>query len=162
MPGGEQSADAAAPDGAALNNAPDESFTNTEPQSDAPVADEPANESTTAALAGDAAATPSPEALTADSQTAPAVQAAASTQVATPSAATGPQPGGMVRYVSTSGVSTYASTTDKSVVSTLEQGDHPLVYEEGEWARTADGKYVPANALVTQPVGRMKSPKSWK
>ena len=170
MQGGQASADAAGGDGAALNNAPDESFATSQSQQADATAEKTGNAQTqtasaTPAQADNAVATPAanvPQTKDHSAVASAAPVAAAPSQAAGAPAVSAPQPGGVVRYVPTSGTSTYASPTDKSVVSSLERGDHPLVWTEGEWARTADGKYVPASALVTQPVGRTKAPNPWK
>lgn len=68
---------------------------------------------------------------------------------------------GQVRYVMGSGTKMYESPQGQ-VVKSLEQGDHPLVSEEGEWARTSDGFYVPSSSLSAKPIGRLKIPQDWR
>ncbi len=69
--------------------------------------------------------------------------------------------GGVVRYVVAGGSSLHDKPSG-SVVKSLEQGDHPLVSESGEWARTSDGFYVPSHQLSAQPIGRAKAARSWR
>jgi hypothetical protein len=71
-------------------------------------------------------------------------------------------PGGMVKYVLPGGADLYNSPNSGSVVGRLEQGDHPLVWEENQWARTSDGLYIPSANLTIEAVGRAKKPSSWQ
>lgn len=68
---------------------------------------------------------------------------------------------GRVRYVMAGGTKMYEKPQGQ-VIKSLEQGDHPLVSEEGEWARTSDGFYIPSGSLTAQPVGRNKIPQNWQ
>jgi hypothetical protein len=49
-----------------------------------------------------------------------------------------------------------------NVVRTLEQGDHPVVIEEGEYARMQNGSYVPLEGLSVEGVGRARSDEPWR
>ena len=69
-------------------------------------------------------------------------------------------PGGRVKYVTSS--STVYSDKGSAPSGQLEQGDHPLVFEEGEWSRTADGQYIDAASLTDAPVGRYELPAVWQ
>jgi len=69
--------------------------------------------------------------------------------------------GGVVRYVIQGGSKLHQSPNGETLRS-LEQGDHPLVNEEGEWSRTSDGYYVPAASLTAAPIPRAKLPKDWR
>ncbi len=69
--------------------------------------------------------------------------------------------GAVVRYVTQGGSKLYQSPNGETLRS-LEQGDHPLVNEEGEWSRTSDGFYVPAESLTAAPIPRAKLPKDWR
>lgn len=72
-----------------------------------------------------------------------------------------PMTGGRVHYVMKGGASAYDRPSGQ-VVKSLEQGDHPLVTAEGEWARTSDGAYIQNSSLTSRPVSRAKSPKAWR
>lgn len=69
---------------------------------------------------------------------------------------------GVVRYVMEGGTQLYADEQRTNAVKNLEQGDHPLVVENGEWARTSDGYYVSAQGLTSRPIGRYKVPADWQ
>jgi hypothetical protein len=73
----------------------------------------------------------------------------------------GPTMGGVVRYVIPGGSNLY-DKPNGAMLRNLEQGDHPLVNEEGEWSRTSDGYYVPATSLTAAPIARLKQPKDWR
>jgi hypothetical protein len=73
----------------------------------------------------------------------------------------GARRGGVVRYVTPGGSKLY-DNPNGTVLRNLEQGDHPLVNEEGEWSRTSDGYYVPTASLTAAPIGRLKQPKDWR
>lgn len=68
---------------------------------------------------------------------------------------------GVVRYVTPGGSKLY-NRPNGEILRNLEQGDHPLVNEEGEWSRTSDGYYVPSASLTAAPIPRFKQPKSWR
>ncbi len=68
---------------------------------------------------------------------------------------------GKVRYVMAGGTKLYEKPQG-TIVKSLEQGDHPLVSEDGEWARTSDGFYVPSSSLTSDPVGRFKTRQDWQ
>lgn len=72
-----------------------------------------------------------------------------------------PAGGGVVRYVMAGGSALHESPNG-GVVKGLEQGDHPLVTESGEWSRTSDGYYVPAANLTPRPIGRAKPARQWR
>jgi hypothetical protein len=69
--------------------------------------------------------------------------------------------GGVVRYVTPGGSKLY-DKPNGATLRNLDQGDHPLVNEEGEWARTSDGYYVPSASLTAAPIARLKQPKDWR
>ncbi|WP_141736080.1 hypothetical protein [Oligoflexus tunisiensis] len=69
--------------------------------------------------------------------------------------------GGVVRYVTPGGSKLY-DNPNGTALRNLEQGDHPLVNEEGEWSRTSDGYYVPSATLTSAPIARLKQPKEWR
>ncbi len=69
--------------------------------------------------------------------------------------------GGVVRYVTPGGSKLY-DKPNGATLRNLEQGDHPLVNEEGEWSRTSDGYYVPSASLTAAPIARAKQPKEWR
>jgi cytoskeletal protein RodZ len=89
----------------------------------------------------------------------------ADTAAAAPTApaAGGPQApvaGGRVRYVREGGVQV-VNAPGGAPVFTLEQGDHPVTWEENGWLRLNTGMYVPADALSDQGVGRPNNGRSW-
>lgn len=67
---------------------------------------------------------------------------------------------GLVKYVTASG-STLHTEKNGNVLRNLEQGDHPLVFDEGEWSRTSDGYYIPSMTLTTDPIPRRKLKAIW-
>lgn len=71
-------------------------------------------------------------------------------------------PGGVVRYVMSGGATLYTSPDGSAPSGSLEQGDHPLIFAEGEWARTSDGHYLPMTSLTNLPVGRNEAPAIWQ
>lgn len=101
-------------------------------------------------------------------ESAPTNMAAASTPATAPAPASAavsadgqvPIPGGRVRYVKEGGVQAF-SAPNGSPVATLEQGEHPVTWEENGWIRIATGMYVPADSMSNQGVGRPQSGKQW-
>jgi hypothetical protein len=115
------------------------------------------------AAAADAAAAAVPQVPQATAAAAPATQAApAAAPQSQPLPAAAPSSGSVVKYVTVSGVNLYAAPDGKSVVKPLEQGDHPLVNDEGEWSKTSDGYFIQNSSLTTSPVGRVRTPKTWQ
>lgn len=64
-----------------------------------------------------------------------------------------PIPGGKVRYVPEGGVQV-VNGPNGSPLFTLNQGDHPLTWEEGEWLKLADGMFVQAGILSDSGIPR--------
>lgn len=71
-------------------------------------------------------------------------------------------PGGRVLYVLPGGTQSFSAKEGGAPMNFLNQGEHPLVFEEGEWARTHDGAFIPKTSLTTSPVGRNKPPSVWQ
>ncbi len=71
-----------------------------------------------------------------------------------------PRAGGMVKYVLRQ-VNILAQPQG-AVVGSFERGDHPVVWTEDGWSRLSDGSYLNSTALSTTPVGRQKTPSSWR
>ena len=71
-----------------------------------------------------------------------------------------PLAGGRVRYVKEGGVQV-VNSPGGSPVFTLEQGDHPVTWEENGWLKLNTGMYVPADALSDQGVGRPGNGHAW-
>jgi hypothetical protein len=71
-----------------------------------------------------------------------------------------PQGGGLVKYVLQDGTALRDQPAGSSIRS-LEQGDHPLVFDEGEWSRTSDGYYVSTIEITPDPVPRRKIKANW-
>lgn len=76
------------------------------------------------------------------------------------SGGTAPVAGGQVRYVPVGGVQVY-SAPNGSAVTTLEQGEHPVTWEDSGWLRISDGWYVPADSLSNAGVGRDGMQSNW-
>jgi hypothetical protein len=47
-------------------------------------------------------------------------------------------------------------------VGTLEQGDHPLVWDDGQFAKLPNGKMVPSSSLSDQGIGRVRAGHDWR
>lgn len=73
-----------------------------------------------------------------------------------------PSTGGSVKYVSNSGLQVVDQPGSTTVVGTLEQGDHPVVSDNGEWARLPDGKFVSSKGLTDKGVGRARRGNPWR
>lgn len=71
-----------------------------------------------------------------------------------------PIPGGRVRYVRQGGVQVVSGPGGAPVAS-LEQGDHPVTWEENGWLRLSTGMYVPVDSLSDKGVGRPMSGNGW-
>jgi len=104
----------------------------------------------------DQVASPLPE------NTAQAPVAAVPQDLPAPAVASSPQTGGVVLYAREDGVGVYDRAGGGSMISSLEQGDHPLVFSEGEWARTQDGHYIPNNTLSDKGVARLRKAAAWQ
>ena len=70
-------------------------------------------------------------------------------------------PGGIVKYA-TSSVPLFSAKENGQIVGEIHRGDHPLVFEDGGWARTSDGAYLPSHTLTNEPVGRIEPPAVWQ
>lgn len=82
---------------------------------------------------------------------------------AQPSMGMGYNPGGIVKYIREGGGSMYSQPAlGGPAVGTLEQGDHPLVFQEADWARTHDGYYIPMSQLSDKGVPRPRYPSVWR
>ena len=115
--------------------------------------------------------TPSNEATAAESAVASTPPAPAATSEVTDlnaraaaSTFTNPQmnwPGkGKVKYVTRQ--LTRHSSPNGPVVGEFEQGEHPLVYQNGNWAELNDGSFVKGNGLTEKGVGYKKSKPTWR
>lgn len=71
-----------------------------------------------------------------------------------------PLPGGRVRYVREGGAQVVNSPGGQPVL-TLEQGDHPITWEDNGWLRISNGMYVPVDAMSETGVGRSNGPRPW-
>lgn len=110
------------------------------------------------ALAGGGAAAPlNAAAPVAPTSAAPAMPAASGPAAGGEQA---PVAGGRVRYVKEGGVQV-VNAPGGSPVFTLEQGDHPVTWEENGWLKLTTGMYVPVEALSDQGVGRPSASRSW-
>lgn len=97
---------------------------------------------------------------------APVNPAAPMADVAAPvdpvTAAASPTDRGIVKYVRSSGLSIVDQPGSTTVSGTLDQGDHPVVWENGEWARLSNGKYVSSKGLSEKGVGRVRGTNPWR
>ena len=88
----------------------------------------------------------------------------ASAPAAAPAAASvganSPISGGRVRYVKDGGIQA-VSAPNGSPVATLEQGDHPVTWEENGWLKINSGMYVPSDGMSNSGVARPQSGGGW-
>ena len=86
------------------------------------------------------------------------------TATATPAPAAGgegsPVPGGRVRYVKEGGVQAVNAPGGQPVMM-IEQGEHPVTWEENGYLKIADGVYVPVDALSDKGVSRPTGGGGW-
>ena len=108
----------------------------------------------------DAPATPPPAA------TAPAPAAAPDTSLARAAASPFTNPHmnwagkGKVKYVTRS--ITKHAQPNGPVVGEYETGDHPLVFQDGNWVELNDGSFVKGNGLTDKPTGRNHRKQLWQ
>jgi hypothetical protein len=67
---------------------------------------------------------------------------------------------GKVKYVNRQ--ITRHSSPNGPVVGEFEQGEHPLVYQNGNWVELNDGSFVKGNGLSDKGVGYSKRRPSWR
>ncbi len=93
--------------------------------------------------------------------TPPGNATAGATPAATPPP-TGATPvaGGRVRYVKQGGVQAVSAPGGQPVM-TIEQGEHPVTWEENGYLRIANGLYVPVDALSDKGVARPVTAGGW-
>ena len=92
-----------------------------------------------------------------------APQTAAPAGAAPPAAVAGansPISGGRVRYVKDGGIQA-VSAPNGSPVATLEQGDHPVTWEENGWLKINSGMYVPTDGMSNSGVARPQTGGGW-
>lgn len=73
-----------------------------------------------------------------------------------------PLPGGRVRYVQASGVQVMSAPNGGTPVASLQQGDHPLTWEENGAVKLGKDMYVPAGSLSDAGVPRPYGGAGWK
>ena len=71
-----------------------------------------------------------------------------------------PRSNGRVRYVKEGGVQ-LKNAPNGSPVMNLEQGDHPVTWEENGMLKVADGLYVPVDGMSDKGVGRSRGARVW-
>ena len=71
-----------------------------------------------------------------------------------------PRSNGRVRYVKEGGVQ-IKNAPNGSAIMNLEQGDHPVTWEENGLLKVADGLYVPADGMSDKGVGRSRGARVW-
>ena len=103
--------------------------------------------------AGNPAAEPAP-ANAAPANAAPAPATAAAPAPAAP-ADGAPVAGGRVRYIKKGGAQ-IVSAPGGAPVGQLEQGDHPVTWEENGYYRVANGMYIPKSAVSEKGVPRAR------
>ena len=67
---------------------------------------------------------------------------------------------GKVKYVTRQ--VTRHSAPNGPVIGEFEQGEHPLIYQNGNWVELHDGSFVKGNGLSDQAVGYGKGNKPWR
>jgi hypothetical protein len=70
-------------------------------------------------------------------------------------------PNAITQYVLPGGSSLHTEPDGASTRS-LDQGDHPLIFGDGDWVSTSDGYYIPSQTLSKTPIGRRKQKQSWQ
>lgn len=100
-------------------------------------------------------------------ETMPVQQAAPMQAAAEPMAPASAQPtaespvaGGRVRYVRQDGIQILNAPNGQPVHS-LNQGDHPVTWEENGWYRITNNMYVPVDAMSDTGVPRAQSARGW-
>ena len=68
----------------------------------------------------------------------------------------------LFRSIRQDGVSVFDQPGGSVSAYVLEQGDHPLVLEQGDWARIHDGQYVASSQLSVKGVARKRQPSIWQ
>jgi hypothetical protein len=71
-----------------------------------------------------------------------------------------PVQGGRVRYVKQGGVQAVSAPNGQPVM-TIEQGEHPVTWEENGFLKIANGLYVPVDSLSEKGVPRPQDQKHW-
>ena len=164
--------------GASLNNVPSESngALNANPSAALNQTANPLNATATPlnngvnALSGNATETPptQPTATVPAETTPQTVNPVASSDAAGARAAASPfsnpqmnWPGkGKVKYVTRP--LTRHSAPNGPVLGEFEQGEHPLVFQNGNWVELHDGSFVKGNGLSEKAVGYNKGKKAWQ
>lgn len=86
------------------------------------------------------------------------------TPPAPPPAAAGgegsPVPGGRVRYVKAGGVQAVNAPGGQPVMM-IEQGEHPVTWEENGYLKIANGVYVPVDAMSDKGIARPTTAGGW-
>lgn len=140
-----------------------------EPAVNTAAVEAPADAAGTDALAADAlppvdAGAAAAPAATDPAATAPAESAPAAPAPAATTAQSGPGlPAGTnaVVYVGGAQAAVYDAPNGREV-GRMARGDYVLASAEGEWAKTADGRYIRSSDLQVAPVGRKKVQSRWR
>ena len=90
------------------------------------------------------------------SNTAAAPTISSSSPLATP-----PEPGGIVRYVKVPRLDIYNRPTNAAPSNSIQMGDHPVTYAEGEWMKMHDGRYIKSQGMSDQGVARPRKAHGW-
>jgi hypothetical protein len=91
----------------------------------------------------------------------PAAEPAPMAAAAAPQSDVAPIPGGRVRYVPAGGVQVL-SAPGGGAVATLEQGDHPVTWEENGYLKIGNGMYVPVGSMSDAGVARPFNARVWQ
>ena len=133
--------------------------------SDAPLGDDAPDTGSAPALntPPENPAPPPPEPAPANNAAPPAGGAANAAPAAPAAPADGaPVQGGRVRYAKAGGTSVTSAAGSGSSVRTLEQGDHPVTWEDNGFLKLANGQFVATDAMSDKGVKRSGSANPWK
>lgn len=71
--------------------------------------------------------------------------------------------GGRVFYISANNTPVMSGPSESSEkINVLNQGDHVLVWAEGDWGKTQNGQYLPMKYLSSKGIARERKPAIWR
>jgi hypothetical protein len=71
-----------------------------------------------------------------------------------------PSSGGIVKYIRET--TNILNSPNGQMVGTASRGEHPVVWDEGNFHRDSRGRYIPSTALSPSGVGRPRDGGSWR